>query len=413
MTTRLVWIVLAGSVLLAQQTQSPAEAGIQKAQAQIAKHPNHYPYYNDLAMAYARRARETSDVALYGKAEETLQKSFAIAPDNFEGLRVQTWLLLGRHEFAKGLESATRLNRRTPDDITVYGYLADANSELGNYADAVAAAQWMLNIRPGNVPGLTRAAYQRELHGDADGAIELMQMAYDSTPYDQNEDRAWLLTQLAHLHLLNGDLAKSEMYASGALAIFPDYHYALGALAQVRVAQKRYQDAAVLLRKRVEEAPHAENWYAAARVFELAGLHAEGERAFAEFERRALAESGWADNANHELIGYYTDVAHKPTEALKLARQELARRHDVFTLDCYAWALAANGDYSGADAEIHKALAVGVKDPTILYHAGAIALHCQRPEEAARYLKEAASRFSPDAARLLASREPVAVAAAH
>ncbi|HXN46736.1 MAG TPA: hypothetical protein VN893_08850 [Bryobacteraceae bacterium] len=377
MTTRLVWIVLTGSVLLAGQAPSPAEIGIQKAQVRIAKHPDHYPYYNDLAMAYARRARETSDVAWYGKAEETLQKSFTIAPDNFEGLKVETWLLLGRHEFAKALESATKLNRRTPDDITVYGYLADANSELGNYADAVAAAQWMLNIRPGNVPGLTRAAYQRELHGDADGAIELMQMAYDATPYNQNEDRAWLLTQLAHLHLLNGDLSKSEMYASGALAIFPDYHYALGTLAQVRLAQKRYQDAADLLRKRIEQAPHAENWYAAAKAFELAGLDAEAKRAFAEFERRALVESSWADNANHELIAYYTDVAGKPAEALKLARQELARRHDVFTLDGYAWALAASGDYAGADAAIHKALAVGVKDPTILSHAAAIALHAK------------------------------------
>src|SRR5215472_12077480 len=99
-------------------------------------------------MACARRARETSDAAWYGKAEEALKRSFAIAPDNFEGLKVWTWLLLGRHEFARALESATRLNQRTPDDITLYGYLADANVELGNYDAAVAAAQWMLNLRP-------------------------------------------------------------------------------------------------------------------------------------------------------------------------------------------------------------------------------------------------------------------------
>jgi len=113
---------------------------MQKAQEQIAKHPGHYPYYNELAMACARRARETSDAAWYGKSEEALKRSFAIAPDNFEGLKVWTWLLLGRHEFARALESATRLNQRTPDDITVYGYLADANVELGNYDAAVAAA---------------------------------------------------------------------------------------------------------------------------------------------------------------------------------------------------------------------------------------------------------------------------------
>src|SRR5580692_8833619 len=141
---------------------TPAETAIQKSQAEIAKHPDHAPYYNALAMAYARRARETSDVQYYAKAEETLQRAFALAPDNYEALKTQAWLQLGRHEFAKALDTATRLNRKTPDDVTVYGYLVDANVELGNYDAAVEAAQWMLNLRPGNIAGLTHAAYLRE-----------------------------------------------------------------------------------------------------------------------------------------------------------------------------------------------------------------------------------------------------------
>src|SRR5579872_6084930 len=118
------------AVLAAQpapKPMSPAEISIQKAEQDIAKKPDHAPYYNALAMAYARRARETSDVAFYGKAEETLQKSFQIAPDNFEGMRVKAWLLLGRHEFAKALDVATKLNKQVPDDVTIYGYLVDAN----------------------------------------------------------------------------------------------------------------------------------------------------------------------------------------------------------------------------------------------------------------------------------------------
>src|SRR5215469_4024297 len=110
---------------------TPAEIAIEKAQTEINKHPDHAPYYSVLAMAYARRARETSDVAYYGKAEETLQHCFAIAPDNYDGLKTKAWLELGRHEFAKALETATKLNKKAPDDVLVYGYLADANTELG------------------------------------------------------------------------------------------------------------------------------------------------------------------------------------------------------------------------------------------------------------------------------------------
>jgi tetratricopeptide (TPR) repeat protein len=365
--------VIVCALLAPAFAETPAEVSIRKAQEEIAKKPDHAPYYNALAMAYARRARETSDVAYYAKAEETLRRSLEIAPDNFEARKVRAWLLLGNHEFAKALEVAKRLNKESPDDVSVYGYLVDANAELGNYDAAVDAAQWMLNLRPGNVAGLTRAGYLRELHGDFAGAIEVMQMAYDSTPYQEFEDRTWLLTQIAHLHLAAGDLAQAEKYASGALAVFPDYHYALGTMGQVRMAQKRYADAAAFYRKRYAAAPHAENLFALGEALHAAGSKPEAAEAFAEFERKALKESPMADNANHELAAYYTDYAGRPADALRIAGQELKRRHDAYTLDAHAWALAATGDYTRAQAEIEKALAWGLKDAKVLEHARAIA----------------------------------------
>jgi tetratricopeptide (TPR) repeat protein len=382
---------------------TPAEMAIQQALGNIAKQPAHYPYYNALAMAYARRARETADAAFYAKAEESLRKSFAISPANFEGLKVETWLQLGRHEFASALETATKMNKTAPDDVAVYGYLVDANVELGHYKEAIAAAQWMLDLREGNVPGLTRAAYLRELHGNLSGALELMQRAFDSLPRSETEDRVWILAQMAHLELLSGELPKAETYATAALAAFPDYPYALTALAQVRSAQSRYPEAVDLMRKRYNAAPNPEILYALAEAQELAGQREGAAASFHEFERQALAQSTLAENCNRELISYYLDHAGEPAKALEIARREVAVRQDIFTLDSYAWALAGNGDYEAAGTQLQKALAMNVKDPGILFHAGSIALHLQEKDKAERYLKDAASRYSREAANLLAA----------
>lgn len=392
----LLTILLAATLIAQAQTTktaavklSPAERNIAAARALIDKNPKNYEAYNGLALALARRARETSDPNFYKQGEAALQKSFEISPGNFDGKRIQVWLLLGKHEFAAALDEARKLNKRTPDDVMVYGFLTDANVELGNYADAESAANWMMKLRGANQPALTRVAYLRELFGDLDGALELMNMAYQSNSPSQVEDGAWILTQMAHLHLAMGDTVQAEKELQQALAMFPGYHYALGNLAKVRIQQKRYPEAVALLQQRYDAAPHAENLYELAVALQLAGRPEDAQKAFAEFEQKSLKETNIGDNSNHELIMYYADYANAPEKALSVAQREIARRRDIHTLDCYAWALYKNGQYSEARKQIETALAVGVRDASIFHHAGEIALKAGDKAAAERYLQQA------------------------
>jgi tetratricopeptide (TPR) repeat protein len=371
-------------------TLSPAERTIAQAQRLIEKNPKNFEAYNALALAFSRRARETSDVAFYTRGEEALDKSFEISPDNFDGRRTHVWLLLGKHEFAAAREEAKILNQKMPDDVMIYGFLTDANVELGDYPAAEKAAQWMLDLRPANLPGLTRAAYLRELYGDIDGAIELMTMAYESTPPSEREDAAWILTQIAHLKLATGQTNEAERLLQQALTMFPAYHYALGNLAKVRIQQKRYGQAVDLLQQRYKAAPHAENLFDLAEALQLSGRTDEAQQAFKEFEQKSLLETKRADNSNHELIFYYADYANNPAQALQVAQMEYARRQDVFTRDSYAWALFKNGRYKEASEQIQTALNVGIRDARIFRHAGEIALKSGNAEQASHYLQLAA-----------------------
>jgi tetratricopeptide (TPR) repeat protein len=362
-------LVIATSVTA--QSLSPAEQRIATAERTLAVKKS-ADGYNELALALARRARETADGAYYDRADEAIDASLQLAPDNLEALKMRVWVLLGRHEFARALELARTLNQRNADDLLIYGFLTDANVELGRYKEAEEACQWMLDLRPGNIPAFTRAAYLRELFGDIDGAVELMNGAYSRTPPGEIEDRAWILTQIGHLALIAGRIEDAEKVLSDALALFPDYHYALANLAKVRSAQKRHADAVTLLRRRYDAAPHPENLYELAEALARAGRSSEAKAAYGDFEVKARAEMKSVDNANRELIFYYADRAKRAAEALKIAELEIGRRQDVYTRTAYAWALHVNGRAREAREQIDSALAVGVRDPEILTRADAI-----------------------------------------
>jgi Flp pilus assembly protein TadD len=122
---------------------------------------------------------------------------------------------------------------------------------------------------------------------------------------------------------------------------------------------------------------------------QLAGRDGEAKKTFAEFETKSLAESAQKENSNHDLIFYYADQSHQPVKALDVAKRQYAWRHDVYTLDAYAWALHVSGQDAEARKQIETALAVGIRDSKLFTHAGEIALKLGDRAAAQKYLQEA------------------------
>jgi tetratricopeptide (TPR) repeat protein len=383
--------------------KSPASQKIDLATKAIETNPKNADAHNALALAFTRRARETSDPSFYDQAAEEVKESLRLAPDNFEARRIETWVALGKHEFSHALELARALSKSRPDDVLAYALLTDACIETGNYDEAEKAAQWALDMRPGEISGLTRAAYLRELFGDIQGAVDLMQSAYVKTAPSEVEDRAWILTQFAHLQLLNGKPNVAEPALVDALALFPGYHYALGNMVKVRLSQKRYDEAVVAARDFCNAAPHPENLFVLGEALFKAGKSDEATKAFSDFESKALAESNGPDNANRELVFYYVDYAKKPSEALRIAKKEMERRQDIFTRDAYAWALQANGEFATAQKEMEIAISVGIHDPVFFYHAGIIASKNGDIDKARSLLRESLKQADRSAVSDLAS----------
>jgi len=337
-----------------------------------------------------KQARATGSAAALADAGDAIHQALQLAPNDFEVGKLEVKVLLAQHRFREALQLARPLNHGTPDDVEAWGLVSDAALGLGDYTEAERSAQWMLNLRSTNVGGLERGARLRELFGDNDGARQFWESAFRLTLADE-EQRAWLATQMASLHRRTGHADLADGLLHGVLQANPAYHPALAEMARVRIHQHRFADAADILRACYQKVPRPDVHFELARALQLAGRETEAQTAYQEFERAARAAIDAPYNYNHELVLYYTDRAPNPAEALRIAKIEIARRQDVETLDAYAWALDASGDPAEAHRQMQKALAVGLRDASFFYHAGAIASRLKDASAAERYFNDSLS----------------------
>jgi tetratricopeptide (TPR) repeat protein len=110
-------------------------------------------------------------------------------------------------------------------------------------------------------------------------------------------------------------------------------------------------------------------------------------RAALDLYRKSAA--GGSSHYFHHLAGFLCDVEPAPEEALSWARKDLEVRRSIDAWETLAWACLKSGDAAGAAEAADKALATGVEDPHILYHASLIFRRAGRAEDSAKCFRRA------------------------
>jgi len=129
------------------------------------------------------------------------------------------------------------LIERDADDVGAWGLMSDASLELGAIADATAAAQRMMDLKP-SLLSYGRAAHLRFLAGDAAGALDLYGLAITSGRHlKDREPSAWMMVQAALVFLDKGDYAGADAGFDAALREVPSYAPALAG--KLQAAQAR------------------------------------------------------------------------------------------------------------------------------------------------------------------------------
>lgn len=381
----------------------PLADAIDRTQHRLRAVPGDWPAWASLGMAYLERARATADPALYPKADGALRESLRLRPSgNDAALTGLGALANARHDFAGARRDAVAALKINPYSAGAVGVLVDAYTQLGEEAAATAAAQRMLDLRPG-LPAYARAAYDLEQHGDTDRAAQLWRRALaDATaPADIAVARA----ALGDLAWRAGNLAEAGAQYAAGLAAAPDYLPL--ALGQARVAAatghglERW-DALVLRLPSPTMLIEYASWLRAANRPADAQTALDQASAALDLFR---ANGGVDDLTAAELAVARGDAV----SAVRHAEREWKRRRFADVADTFGWALHLAGRNEEALGYARRAAAPGARDAARAYHVGMIELALGDRGAARRDLARAIGtnpRFSPvdgpDAARALA-----------
>jgi tetratricopeptide (TPR) repeat protein len=396
------------SLLLAPPPAEPVlttDQAIAEFQEKLKGNPNSALLHVLLGQMYVRKARETGDFSCYDQAEPAIRRALELERDNVSAQLMLAQILCANHKFTEGLRLAQDTYRKNPGEHSILLLVADAQLELGRYADAEKTYADLAGKDPSAYLA-SRRARLAELKGQTAEALRLMQRAAEEEgPASlSSEARAWYPTRLGEIHFNAGHLEEAGRAYDAALSIAPRYYLALAGLGRVRAAEGKLDEAIGLYRRAVAitaELPV---------LAELGDLYARtGNDFLAKLNYEKLEKTARGRRAyNRELALFWCDHDRNPAEAVELVRQDLALRQDVYTHDALAWALSKNGHYKEAAAEIAEALRLGTADARFHYHAGVICRGLGEREQARTHLKRAlalnphfSERGAADARRIL------------
>jgi tetratricopeptide (TPR) repeat protein len=355
-------------------------------QAAVRARPGDPRGYSALAGAYLQKVRETGDPTYYPKAQGLLSRALRLDPRSADALTGAGTLALARHDFRAGLGYGLRAHRAAPDLVEPYPVIVDAQVELGRYRDAARTLQRMIDLKP-TLAAYARVSYFRELHGDLPGALQAMRLAV-SAGGQAGENVAYVQTLLGNLELQLGHVASARTAYEGALARFPSYVPALAGQARTDAAGGRLDSAIRRYRRVVARLPLPEYVIGLGETELVAGRAAQARRHFTlvDAEQRLLAANGV--NTDVELALFQADHGDS-RRAVELARRAWTQAPSVRAADALGWALTRSGRPGNGLLWARRALVLGSRDPTFLYHAGLTARAAGRPALARRLLRGA------------------------
>ena len=346
-----------------------ADPEVKSALDYIAKAPESSLGYQQLAIIYIKRARQSGDFSLNSKAESAVKKGLEGNPADASLQKLQATLHLTFHRFDEALALGKKLASENPADSFGYGILTDANFELGKYDESAAAVQKMVDLRP-NSSSYARVAQVRSIYGDHAGTLEMYKLAARTADPQDKEAQSWCLVRIGDELWKYGKYSEAEKVYDEALTVLPDYYLAAIGKGRVRASQNDLESAIKILTKATERVPNVDAFILLGDIYTKQG---NAEKAKQNYDLVEIVEAKiGVNNDQKRLALLWADNNVKLDEAIAITVREHEMRKDVNTADALAWAHYKKGNLAEAKVAITEALRLKSNEARFLYHAGMI-----------------------------------------
>ncbi len=276
-----------------------------------------------------------------------IQSARALNFTDPEMLQSLSQLSITRHQFAQAhvFNEAAKKKSASPFIYSLIRF--DTEMELGRYAKAEESLHKIADEQSFHY--MIRKAKQKDHQGDLEGAIALMETAFEKIAASGNASLyCWTLSNLGDMYGHAGRIGESYNAYISVLKKDPTYLYALKGIAWIAYSHDRDP----VLARRITDFIMLHNTSPDYHLFQAELAEFTGEQESAKRSRNSfmdeVAQPAYGDMYNKYLIELYCEDPGQIDKALILAEKEVRSRPTPETFSWLAWVQYKKGNYQVA-----------------------------------------------------------------
>lgn len=365
----------------------PTEQAIERLEQRIKQKPKDFLLRTMLGQLHVRRAQETGNLDAYKRAKAAFEAALAAFPDYVPAMGELAGVQMSLHRFSEARELARKTLAKDRASSAGVAALGDAELALGNFEAAAKAFDQL----PDGPDVWARRAELARIRGDNEEAIRLLPRAADAAEKrgEAPENLCWYRVRAGETFFQVGKFEEADQQYRAALKHWPQSYAAAEHMAELRGAQRKFDEAIALYQKLLARTPRPDLQQALGDLYVFMG---KPDQAKPWIEK---ARTGYLNSVErgevhyfHHLASFFADVREEPAEAVKYARLDLKLRQTPAAHEALAWAFFRAGEFAQAATEIKLTLVPRGANAHVYYHASLILSAAGELEAGQKYLRE-------------------------